>query len=92
MNFKCNHAFHINKIREYLLNQAQETLLRTWNFTLSNNGNLIIQFNQLILITFKMPQSGSKKYKESSQIYGKPFRFISVPNVMYEYLKRDLDF
>ena len=37
-----------------------------------------------------MPQSGSKK-KESNHIYGKPFKFISLPNVMYEYLKLDLD-
>ena len=39
-----------------------------------------------------MPQNGSKKYKESSHIYGKPFRFISLPNVMHEYLNIDLGF
>ena len=33
-----------------------------------------------------------KKYKECSHIYGKPFRFIFPPNVMYEYLKLNLDF
>ena len=49
------------------------------------------QFNQLILITFKMSQSGSKKI-QGIQPYGKPLRFISLPNVMHEYLKLDLYF
>ena len=49
------------------------------------------QFNQLILITFKMSQSGSKKIQRI-QPYGKPLRFISLPNVMHEYLKLDLYF
>ena len=39
-----------------------------------------------------MPQSGSKKYKEFSHICGEGFRFIFVPNVMYEYLELDLNF
>ena len=39
-----------------------------------------------------MLQSGSKKHKESTHIYGKPFRFISLPNFMHEYLNLDLDF
>ena len=37
-------------------------------------------------------QDGSKKYKESTHIHGKPPKFISLPNVMHEYLKLDLDF
>ena len=45
----------------------------------------------LILITFKLPQRGSKKYKQSSYIYGKPFRVISLPDAMHEYLKPDID-
>ena len=33
-----------------------------------------------------------KKYKESSHIYGKPFRFIYLPNFMQEYPNLDVDF
>ena len=40
-----------------------------------------------------MPQNRVvlKKYKESSRIYGEPFRFIFLPNVIHENLKLDLD-
>ena len=33
-----------------------------------------------------MLHKGSKKYKQFSHIYGKPFRLISAPNAMHEYL------
>ena len=39
-----------------------------------------------------MPENGSKKYKESSHVYGKAFPFISLPNVMREYHNTELDF
>ena len=39
-----------------------------------------------------MPRVVLKKYKESSHIYGKPFRFISLPNATSDYVKSDIDF
>ena len=39
-----------------------------------------------------MRQNGFKKYKEYSHIYGKSFRFISLPNAMHEYLNLGFDF
>ena len=39
-----------------------------------------------------MPQNASKKYRESSLIYGKPFGFTSLLNVMHGYLNLGLDF
>ena len=41
-----------------------------------------------------MPQSGSKKYKQIMYlyIYGKPFRYTSLPDLMQESLKLDLNF
>ena len=66
-NFKCNLAGYINKIIDTaieltpLFSKNKDSFFRTWNSATSNNGSLIIQFNQLILTTFKMPHSGSKQ-------------------------------
>ena len=38
-----------------------------------------------------MSQSGSEKIQRIYP-YGKPFKFISLPNVMHKYLELDLDF
>ena len=93
-NFKCNHASHINKIRDAAFELGSRGSFRTWNFALSNNGSLLYSSTSSFLSPSKCLRLRLvlKKYKESSHIYGKPFRFIFLPNVMYEYLKLDLDF
>ena len=66
-NFKCNLAGYINKIIDTPIelsshfSKKKDSFFRTWNSATSNNGSLIIQFNQLILTTFKMSRSGSKQ-------------------------------
>ena len=45
-NFKCNLVSRFNKLRDTADDLgSKKTFLRTWNFILSNNGNLDIQFN-----------------------------------------------
>ena len=61
-NLKCNLASHINKIRNAATELgSKNTFFSAWNSVVSNKESHIKQVKQLILITFKMAQSISKK-------------------------------
>ena len=79
-NFKCNLASHINKIDILLLNQVQETLFRTQNFTLSNNGSL--SSTSWFLSPSKCLRVVLKKFKESSHMVNHSDLFLSQMSCM----------
>ena len=61
-NFRYNLACYINKTIDTAIGlTSKDSFFRTWNSATSNNGSLVIQFNQLILPIFKMSHSGSKQ-------------------------------
>ena len=61
-NFRYNLACYINKTIDTAIElSSKDPFFRTWNSATSNNGSLVIQFNQVILIIFKMSHSGSKQ-------------------------------
>ena len=70
-------SYQQNQIAILLLKQVHKTLFRTQNSTLSNNDSHIIQFIQLILITFKMSKWFLKNNTESIHMVHHSGLFLS---------------